>query len=138
MFIFGVSLSSCTKDGSWFPDRDCVTKEYEVVTTLSPDALPPSGGQVGLLVDAQRVTHFFQFGEEIKTESEAVDYSVALKGTPDNFSLDNAGGVYILSVPVNNRNVPITITLIVIVGNETFEFDLTQDPMKYHVGVELQ
>lgn len=116
---------------------DCVTKEVEIKVSLSPDRLPPQGGNIPLVVKAERVTHFIQYGQEINTERGLVAYEVALVNNPEGFKLDNVNGQYVLSCPPNNRNTAIQVTLVVIVNGEKYKYELTQNPQKYNVDVEI-
>lgn len=135
--LFIMLMSSCMKSGSWFPDMDCVTKQVEVMATLSPDQLPPQGGNVPLLISAQQITHFIQYGKEIKSESTPIPYEVVLENNPDGFKLENVGGDYVLSCPINTRNTAIQLTMVVIVNGERKSFELIQNPKTYNVEVEI-
>lgn len=135
--LLALFMSSCMRSGSWFPDMDCVTKEVEIKTSLSPDRLPPQGGNVPLVIKAERITHFMQYGQEINTERGPIAYEVALVNNPDGFKLENVNGQYVLSCPANNRNTAIQVTLVVIVGGEKYKHVLTQNPKTYNVDVEI-
>lgn len=135
--LLALFMSSCMRSGSWFPDMDCVTKEMEIKVSLSPDRLLPQGGNIPLVINAERVTHFMQYGKEINTERGPVAYEVVLVNNPEGFKLENVNGQYVLSCPPNNRNTAIQVTLVVIVDGEKHKFELTQNPKTYNVDVEI-
>lgn len=135
--LLALFMSSCMRSGSWFPDMDCVTKKVEVVASLSPSQLPPQGGKVPLIVSAEKITHYWQYGKEINSERGPVPFELVLMNNPEGYVLEHVNGRYVLTCPVNNRRTAVQLTLVVVVDGERHSFELTQKPNTYDVNVEI-